>query len=749
MNRLYVVESHMSVTGLSADHRYTLGGTKTPDALVALGYLLQKKGISLSEFSNLWVSQNAPETLFASEPRFVTWLNALADDLVQQGGVVVVGYRQGSEVHALGLAINRALGGFPKYAKVFPRPEPQGGFTPREAFTTTLNAGRIETLVVLGGDPVATSPQFQTPFSQIPQSFYLGDYPQSATAKVCAGYFPAAHFLESWGDTVDTSGTVRIQQPLIAPLFPEALDVLSVVGFLYANKLTPSHDLVKNAWQQQIGGVDFESIWRTALGQGVLPQGQVSAVSPSSASRWAEGFQKSLLNRKPLQPSEQNFVLEFALSPNVYDGRYANNAWLQELPDPVQKTVWDNALLISPKTARMLGVLGKPPAGSADVDVLRLTLGGQTIEVPVWETPGVADFTGVLHVGYGQPLGRVSQGVGVNVDVLRAQAPWFLDGLRYELSGKKYEIVSTQEHASLNGTPGVEQDRPPVVRMTSLDEYRKDPSYVLKNELLPIAKQKSNLFDFPQDPSQAKWARQQWGMTIDLSTCTGCQACVVACQSENNISVVGKDQIFRQREMSWIRIDRYFTGSVDDPEVQGVVQPLNCLHCENAPCEAVCPVAATVHSPDGLNDMVYNRCIGTRYCANNCPYKVRRFNFFNYSKIDDERNPLYAMQKNPNVTVRFRGVMEKCTYCVQRINGARSKAGLGDGTGLVADGGIITACQSACPTGAIVFGDIADPKTLVSQRKAQGRNYALLGEINTKPRTTYLGKIRNVNPRLG
>jgi molybdopterin-containing oxidoreductase family iron-sulfur binding subunit len=397
----------------------------------------------------------------------------------------------------------------------------------------------------------------------------------------------------------------------------------------------------------------------------------------------------------------------------------------------------------------MLGISGNPKPGKSDVDVVKVTYLGNAMEIAVWEVPGIADSVGVISLGYGKTFGRVAKGTGFNANAIRTSDAWFGNVAEIEKTGKKYSLVSTQEHGSLNGTPGMKKDRPAPLREATYEEFLKNPSFVLADELLPVAEQKNNLFKYPQNPAQEKWARQQWGMSIDLTTCIGCNACTVACQAENNISIVGKEEVFRNREMSWIRIDRYFSGSIDDPEVRSSFQPMNCQHCENAPCEAVCPVVATAHSPDGLNDMAYNRCVGTRYCANNCPYKVRRYNFFNYSKADDERNPLYAMQKNPNVTVRFRGVMEKCSYCVQRINAAKAEANRTSLDGLVPDGAIVTACQSACPTQSIAFGDVANPLSMVSKLKAQKRNYSVLGELNTKPRTTYLAKLRNVNPEIG
>jgi Fe-S-cluster-containing dehydrogenase component len=460
------------------------------------------------------------------------------------------------------------------------------------------------------------------------------------------------------------------------------------------------------------------------------------------------GFSAAYVKSNELpEPNENSLEIDFALDRTVYDGYYSNNAWMQETPDPITKLVWDNALLISPKTAKALGLLARPKPGKSEVDLIKVTYQNRSMEVAVWESPGVADFTAILHLGYGRKYGRVAKGCGFNANLIRTSEGWFGSGLKIQKTGKRYSLVSSQEHGSMNGTPGMKEDRPPTVREATFSQFKINPDFVLGHELLPVEEQKSNLFKFPEDPDQKKWARQQWGMSIDLNSCLGCNACSVACQSENNISVVGKEEVFKNREMAWIRIDRYFTGEVDNPEIRAVFQPINCQQCENAPCEAVCPVTATAHSPDGLNDMAYNRCVGTRYCANNCPYKVRRYNFFNYSKIDDERNPLYAMQKNPNVTVRFRGVMEKCTYCVQKINNARSKfKKISDG--IIPDGEVITACQSVCPTNAIVFGDVADPDSAVSKLKAQSRNYGLLGELNTRPRTTYLAKLRNANPEL-
>jgi molybdopterin-containing oxidoreductase family iron-sulfur binding subunit len=431
----------------------------------------------------------------------------------------------------------------------------------------------------------------------------------------------------------------------------------------------------------------------------------------------------------------------FDLDPKIFDGRYANVSWLQELPHPVTKLTWDNAALMNPTTAEALGIDWEAcqSKGVYNAQVVELSTDNGSITMPAFVLPGVADYVVQLSVGYGQDLGAVSEGAGFSVSEIRAaDSPGFRTNVSVSKAGETYTLASTQDHWSLVPMDNENYARP-LVREALLDEYKDNPYFVEDEELMDASKIKS-LWTEP-NPREG----QQWGMTIDLNSCTGCGACTVACQAENNIPSVGKERVLEGREMHWIRIDRYFVGPEDDAEI--VNQPVNCMQCENAPCEQVCPVAATVHSPSGLNDMVYNRCIGTRYCANNCPYKVRRFNFFNFQKYARQDNPLLEMQRNPDVTPRFRGVMEKCTYCVQRINAARIEA-KSEGNGVVPDGAVQTACQQVCPTNAIVFGAVSNSASDVSKQKRSPRNYALLSYLNTKPRTTYLAKVRNPNPEL-
>lgn len=748
MNRLYSVESCLTVTGAAADHRYSLSSSQMEFFLMALCHELGSQGIILPSDVVNYLHANR-----ASVPEFSAglkkWISALAKDLVAQKGksVVVVGDRQPAHLHVLGFAINWALGAVSSGAVQLVSVQQFESLKNISDLKKAAESGTIHTAVILGGNPVFTQPsdvKFHSFLQKVTDSFYLGFSPDE-TAQLSQYYIPQAHFLESWGDALATDGTYSIRQPLIAPIYEDAMSEYEFLAECIEDKPRSAYDMIKSFCQkrsQQSG--DFETNWRGFLANGFVQK-------EDHVIKDAQRFHFDMDHKKtnPISIDEYHLELVFHLDQTVYDGRYANNAWMQEIPNSIHKLVWDNALLVSPKTAKILKLNARPDPGKSDVDLVKVTYLGNEMEVAVWEVPGIADFVGVMSLGYGRSFGRVAKGTGFNANLIRTSDAWFGNTAQIEKTGKTYSLVSTQEHGSLNGTPGMKKDRPPVLREATYAEFLKNPSFVLGDELIPVEEQKSNLFKYPQNPTQEKWARQQWGMSIDLTTCIGCNACTVACQAENNISIVGKEEVFRNREMSWIRVDRYFMGSVDNPEVVSSFQPMNCQHCENAPCEAVCPVVATAHSPDGLNDMAYNRCVGTRYCANNCPYKVRRYNFFNYSKADDERNPLYAMQKNPNVTVRFRGVMEKCSYCVQRINAAKAEANRVNQDGLVPDGAIVTACQSACPTQSIVFGDVANPESKVSKLKAQKRNYGVLGELNTRPRTTYLAKLRNVNPEIG
>lgn len=746
MNRLYSVESNLSVTGSNADHRYALKNSQIADVFIRLIIELKKLNISIPSTIDLTQSVNF-------ETRLSKWIAAVAKDIVQNKNkaLLMVGTKQPAWMHALCLIVNKAIGALNQSVYIVSGTSPDWLQDDAQLIANAYQAKAIKTLVMVGGNPVYSMPadiNFKDIVQNVPESFYLG-YFDDETAQAATHYMPQTHFLESWGDTLATNGAYAIRQPLIAPLFDACTNEYEFIGSLLAGKPQTDYQIVRSFCQSSVGSKSsasgFEDAWRTYLSSGLVDtlDFTVKQTTEWNTQFLSNSYQKHLQAFKP--QTDDSIELVFTLSNTLYDGRYANNGWMQELPDPISKLVWDNALLINPKTARAFKLSGTPKPGTSSVDMVTIKYNDRHMDVPVWVVPGIAEGTGVLQLGYGSQIGHISKKSGFNVNQIRTSDSWFETNVPIEKNGQSYSLVSTQEHGSMVGDPSQPDHRTPAVRATSLAEYKKDPNFVLKDEILPLAEQKSWLFPYPKDPSQSKWARQQWGMSIDLNSCIGCNACTVACQSENNISVVGKEEVFKSRVMNWIRIDRYFTGDLNDPELQTLFQPLNCQHCENAPCEAVCPVAATTHSPDGLNDMTYNRCVGTRYCANNCPYKVRRFNFFNYSDENDKNNSLYAMQKNPNVTVRFRGVMEKCTYCVQKINTAKNHA---QGQP-IRDGSIVTACQSVCPTNAIVFGDVADSTSLVSKLKALPRNYGVLGELNTRPRTTYLAKIRNINPEIG
>jgi Fe-S-cluster-containing dehydrogenase component len=567
---------------------------------------------------------------------------------------------------------------------------------------------------------------------------------QDETSRLCQWHLPETHYLETWSDTRAFDGTASIVQPLIAPLYhgQSAHEFLSVVT---GQLRTPGGAIIRDSWYRnwQDHGPEgrFEEFWQTALHDGVV----AGTEFPAEPVALQTGWEKHL--RAPAPAVGHDYELVFQADPTIYDGRFANNGWLQELPKAITKLTWENAALMSPATARELGVgLGSYAHGGEHggyhPDVVELQWQDRTVRAPVWIMPGHADRSVTVYLGHGRDYaGNVggTNGVrlGFNAYELRtADHPWFATDLAVRKTGDRALVACTQQHHLMENRE--------LVRVATLERYRERPDFASEKEREEerqssrVARKPLTLYA-PYDYSPPK---KKWGMAIDLTTCTGCSACVVACQAENNIPVVGKEQVAAGREMHWLRVDRYISGPADSPTAFHF-QPVPCMHCENAPCEYVCPVEATVHSAEGLNDMVYQRCVGTRFCSNNCPYKVRRFNFFHYA---DYATASLRQQYNPDVTVRSRGVMEKCSYCVQRIRHAEIDAQV-EGRP-IADGEILTACQAACPAEAIVFGDINDGTSKVKQWKDSPLHYALLADLNTEPRTTYLAAVRNPNPDL-
>ncbi|MEM6455269.1 MAG: 4Fe-4S dicluster domain-containing protein [Acidobacteriota bacterium] len=551
-------------------------------------------------------------------------------------------------------------------------------------------------------------------------------------------HVPESHDLESWGDARAYDGTISLMQPLIDPLY-RSRTASELVGAMIGKSAVTPEDHVKNHWKAAWGlsGKAFDRAWRKALHDGVVADTAAPTVTPTLQPRGvaiaAERLTARLAEAGSGEGQAGTLELSFLLDPSVLDGRYANNGWLQEVPKPMTKLTWDNALLISPATARALGVYEErfhQGDQQAKSPMMRVTVGERTLDVPVWVLPGHASDSATLHLGYGRArAGRVGTGAGFNANLLRDTGNrWRAQATVARVPTRTtYLLASTQDHHSMEGRD--------IVRQAALAAYKKKPDYMHPHLHTPTDISLMDGKDFPYDG-------YAWGMSVDLSACVGCNACVIACQAENNIPVVGKDQVLRGREMHWIRIDRYFQG--DEDNLTSILQqPVSCVQCEQAPCEVVCPVAATVHSDEGLNDMIYNRCVGTRYCANNCPYKVRRFNFLLYA---DFETPSLQLARNPDVTVRSRGVMEKCTYCVQRINTARIDAKR-EGR-KIQDGEIKTACQDACPVEGTIFGDINDPNSAVSKAKESPLDYTLLAELGNRPRTTYLARLRNPNPTL-
>ncbi|MGE5648188.1 MAG: Fe-S-cluster-containing hydrogenase [Acidobacteriota bacterium] len=680
-NRLYAVESQFSITGAAADHR------------------LRQRA---SEIAGL-----AAELIAALDGKPAgKWLAAVARDLRKNAGrsLVLAGPRQPAAVHAAAHWINHTLGNAGKTVTYIETPRrPQ--LPALRQLAEDLKAGRAGTLVILGGNPAYDAPadlDFAAAIQKAPVTIHLTPEPNE-TAALVKWTLPEAHYLESWGDIRALDGTVSIQQPLIQPLF-NGKTAAELVALLSGYKDQRGYDIVRNLWQKS-----GEKAWRKSLHDGIVPGTASPALTPTPD---AKRIAAALAGTKPVDGLE----VAFYPSSSTWDGRFANNGWLQEAPDPMTKLTWDNAALLSPATARQLGV--------ANGDLISIASAGRNTEMPVWIQPGHADNAVSVALGYGRTkCGRVGRGAGHNAYRIRTSASLHAATATIAKTGRTYPLSATQDHHSMEGRP--------IIREATVEEYRKHPEF---------AKQHDEHFQLYPGFNYSEG--NQWGMAIDLTSCIGCNACVLACQAENNIPIVGKEQVARGREMHWIRLDRYYSGPEDNPEA--LTQPMACQQCENAPCESVCPVAATNHSPEGLNDMAYNRCVGTRYCANNCPYKVRRFNFLDYHKDLTETG---KMAFNPDVTVRMRGVMEKCTYCVQRIEEKKIQA-KAEGRRALRDGEILTACQQTCPAEAIAFGNINDPSSRVSQLRKQQRNYGVLTELNTRPRTSYLAKLRNPNPEL-
>ncbi|MCY1083472.1 TAT-variant-translocated molybdopterin oxidoreductase [Archangium lansingense] len=714
MSRLYVAESHCSVTGMNADHRFRMKPSEVERfALAVLGELSTTHHLAgLEHYGELKLGW--PER--ASEVR------AVAADLARNGAraVVVVGERQPPRVHAVAHLLNETLGSQRRLITLH-EPGVEAGRSGPEVLrelAEAASAGRVDTLVVTAFDPAYTAPVGVTlgaALMAVPNTVYLA-FREDETSKHSAWVLPAAHVLESWGDTRAVDGTASIIQPLIEPLFHglTELDVLS--PFAGVAEQTP-YQLVKAHWQRREGaaGAAFNDTWDQWLAVGTIPGTQSSGVTPT-------------LDTKALDTSLQAFApksaqgLELNLLPGykVRDGRYFHNAWLQEMPDPLTMLSWSNAALLSPRTAERLSLKAR--------DKVKLTLRGRELEAPVYVLPGHADDTVSLELGWGREWDESPEPpveLGVNAYLLRhADAPWFAEGLQVEKVEGRGSYATSQDHWAMEGREIALQD-------TLEDFEKKKPEYLKHLKGPEAALYEPFKYDKPN----------QWAMAVDLNRCIGCGACVVACQAENNIPVVGREQVERGREMYWLRVDRYFEGSPDEPRM--IPQPMMCQHCEAAPCEYVCPVNATVHSDEGLNEMVYNRCIGTRYCSNNCPYKVRRFNYLDYRGTVTE---LEKLGFNPDVTVRMRGVMEKCTYCVQRIERARIEARKERRP--IDTEALESACEQVCPTEAITFGSLHERDSEVAQRHGDPRHYAVLHELGTKPRTAYLARIKNPNPEL-
>ena len=716
MNRFYAAEPSPSITGSNADHRIAVGAR---DILPLAQRIAAKLGIGTGA---------AP-----ASAEHEAWIAAVVRDLTANRGqgIVIAGEAQPPELHAVVAQINTALGNTGQ--TVAPAPVlslPENRMALRD-LVDEMRRGAVELLIVLGGNPRYDAPvdlNFADAFDNVKLRVHHSVH-FNETSRHSHWHVPAVHFLESWSDTRAFDGTVSIVQPLIEPMYA-GVSVHEILETLIQRSPRNAYEIVRSYWSGPQFAPDFDAKWRKSLSDGVVGNIDFQSVRPADlhsaenerpiATEVADNMSAGRTGPKPMFHSDGLEIL-FRPDVSVLDGRYANNAWLQELPRQFSSVVWDNLALISPQLAKR--------ADLENGDLVQLTFRGRKLRVPVWTQPGQAENSVTLPLGYGRDvIGRVGRHVGFNAYELRtSDALWFGDGLTIRKTGDRQWLVTTQHHHDVQGR-GILHDG-------TLAGFLADPHYAQKPDQLPPA-------DYTlYDPSEYPYKGYKWGMAVDLNVCIGCHACTIACQAENNIPVVGKQQVGLHREMHWIRVSTLYSGPEENPKITH--QPVPCMHCENAPCELVCPVGATVHDKEGLNLQVYNRCVGTRYCSNNCPYKVRRFNFLEYNS---GLSPSVKLVKNPDVTVRSRGVMEKCTYCLQRINAARVTAELEQRT--IRDGEIVPACAQVCPVEAITFGDMNDSQSRLMRVKRSPLNYWMLGELNTQPRTSYLAKLRNPSAQL-
>jgi len=728
MNRLYAVESTTTTTGMKAEHRLGLRASEIPSFTAALAAAVGVPGVTAPGYQ--WTGEQQK------------FLAALVKELKANSGksAVIPGLYQDPSVAALAVAINTALGNTGKTVTVSSEPAiplPSDQLGDFKALVADMNAGKVDWLVILNANPIYDAPadlDFATAFNKVNTVAHLGSHVDE-TGQISHWHIPSAHYLESWSDARSYDGTVSIVQPLIEPLYG-GRSSHHVLQTLLDDPMVSPYEAVRTTWKDAVakaGGGDFDKGWRKVLHDGWI----------EGTTYTAAGSAKVAIHGVPPPNSKDSIEVIFRPDPTIYDGRWNNVGWLQELPKPVTSLAWDNAAIVSGATLEKWGL--------EEDDIIEISVGTGRVKAPVIVAPGHPDNSITVYLGYGREFaGRVGSGQGFNAYLIRnTWAPFYAIGDKKKIDGKWGVAITKshyQDHRGKNMTEhgnqnwsleGVEALGPRgIIRYATLDEFKSNPNFAHEGEGRDTPEMGTSLF-----PNWSYNEANAWGMTIDMNSCTGCNACIVSCYAENNIPVVGKQQVRIGRDMQWLRIDTYFEGDLAAPRAH--FQPMACQHCENAPCEQVCPVGATVHTPEGLNMMVYNRCVGTRYCSNNCPYKVRRFNFLLFSDYETES---LKLMRNPDVSVRSRGVMEKCSYCVQRIEEAKIVADKENRN--VRDGDIVTACQQACPAQAITFGNINDKGSRVSKQRAQQRSYQVIADQNTRPRTTYVAEVLNLNQEL-